>query len=64
MPTEIERLAKEVTDYLLDELHIGDYVYDVRERAGGDWHAPEVNAFQSMHDKLTEIRRLQKEAGE
>jgi hypothetical protein len=46
-------------DALLNEFHIGDYVYDVRERAAGDsthmgntWEHPKVKQFNACIEVL------------
>lgn len=39
----------------LTRLHLGDYVYAVRERSGGDWHHIDVTAWDDAARVLRAI---------
>ena len=44
--TEIERLKKIIRDIgMHPDLPLGDMIYTVRERNGGDWNHPAVKAW-------------------
>lgn len=56
----------EAIDYLLDEFHLGDYVYDVRSRAvesgepfeGNSWDHPKVLKFAEAVKALQRAKEV------